>query len=875
MTKPRILFVDNDPDFLDARAALLETEGHVVVKATTAKQARHALASTCFDLAILDVRLNDDADPRDKSGLELAGDSLLWRIPRIILTQHPTFEIERQSRGADGLKHFAIDKGEQLETVFTTVSELLALYKRFGSPIPPRDLVAACASGDCVLYAGSGLSAKIGLPTWKPFISGLLHWAVSESFVDAGSAATLLVALEKGKVNTVADNILSKIREHNRMNKLSEYLKHVFDTKGSQIPAAHATSSGIPFSAVLTTNFDGLLETTFHDRLDRVLTPHDVEELKERYGKGRFFLLKLYGDLDRPETLTVAPAEYESSVAENVLFADFMESLFFSKTLLFIGVSLDRIEAYLSGLKFRGPIQPARHYALVDTYGQPWQATADLLERRYGIQILPYTATRDYPEVKEFLDQFAEAVRIEQGRLQASKSREPMPRPAVKLHRLTVENIGPFDYQTVEFKKDWNLLLGDNGVGKSTILRAIAIAICGEAAKQWAELLIKAGRPSGKITLEFTSAAGNKQHLRPYVTTLLRLDLGAEVISTPTRPLHTERLVAFGFPPLRTMSSGRASESYSKGPNTPDVTDLLPLISGGIDPRLDNIGRWLLNLDHTIQQETNEGRTDTSSMRSRDEFYRIVDDLTPGMTVLPGKVDPKKECVTVITDDGEVPIEFLSQGASSLIGWAGTLVQRLFEVYDEEKKPSEQPALLLIDEIDAHMHPEWQQLLVPTLRRLFPSLQVIATTHSPLIVPSLEPDEIIRLRRNPKDRDIIVETPEYTVQGFRADQILTSPLFGLESTLTPIKLRQVRRYTALAAKGNLTDKEESELKRLAVKLNIKSPTSAERTESRLAYDMIQYCVNEQLRRLPLSKRKKIAEETRVQLLEIITGWRRP
>jgi predicted ATP-binding protein involved in virulence len=64
-------------------------------------------------------------------------------------------------------------------------------------------------------------------------------------------------------------------------------------------------------------------------------------------------------------------------------------------------------------------------------------------------------------------------------------------------------------------------------------------------------------------------------------------------------------------------------------------------------------------------------------------------------------------------------------------------LQRLYDVHHALEDPEDGPALVLIDEIDAHMHPAWQRTIAPTLKELFPDLQVLATTHSPMIVGTL------------------------------------------------------------------------------------------------------------------------------------------
>ena len=132
-----------------------------------------------------------------------------------------------------------------------------------------------------------------------------------------------------------------------------------------------------------------------------------------------------------------------------------------------------------------------------------------------------------------------------------------------------------------------------------------------------------------------------------------------------------------------------------------------------------------------------------------DEFFDVINELTPGLTVTLQSVDLKTKEVTVHTDDGDIPIEAISQGTTSLIGWIGILLQRLYEVYGDSENPRGKYALVLIDEIDAHMHPSWQQTIAPALKRIFPNVQFIASTHSPLIVTELSKDQVLVVRRDP------------------------------------------------------------------------------------------------------------------------------
>lgn len=738
-----------------------------------------------------------------------------------------------------------------------------AINHIFTLPLPPpelsEDLTQACMKGECVLYVGAGLSAQAGYPTWMSFVRGLLDWALENEFVEKSFGESLRAAITDEQADLVADSIVSRLQTKGQDKLLHEYLSRIFLEPSPQLPKSHHVFKDIGFSAVLTTNFDRLLEQTYEDIGTRVYTPKDTEPLLEALAKREFFILKFYGTLERPETVLVAPAQYDDAVAGNLPFSQFMESLFFSRTILFVGANLEGIEAYLAGIKFRGAQR--QHYALVAVAGSAWQAKADMLQRRYGIQVLPYALSDNHPEVLEFLEKLAQKVRTEAEGTRAKDA------PAGYM-RVRLENIGPFDNLELELNQHWNILLGDNGVGKSTIIKAIAVGICGRDAQPYADRLIKVGKNSGRITLE--TADGDK-----YVTELLRTSREgeAEVISRPGRPLEAEGWLAVGFPPLRTVSWEQSKgPQLEEGSSIPTVDDLLSLVKGDPDPHLDELKQWIINLDYRISREGENKRYE----KVLQEFFRIIGRLTENVTVKFKEVELNTNQIKVITDDGEVPIEAVSQGTASLIGWIGTLLQRLYEVYGHEDEPRKKYALVLIDEIDAHMHPEWQQSLVPNLTEIFPNVQFIATTHSPLIVGSSKPCEVFRLRRNEKDSNqVIVERVEEPFQGWRADQILTGPLFGLESTRDLETQKLLMRYTELAARDNLSQDEQRELEEAANVLKIRIPSPAERKEAREASKMIQQALWKQWNAMPSEERQKISQEVDAQLQELITTSQRP
>jgi hypothetical protein len=474
--------------------------------------------------------------------------------------------------------------------------------ERWQVPSPPEGLVVACRKGECVLYAGAGLSAQAGLPTWRPFLRGLLQRADESGLLEPGVASSMRAALDQEITDPVADGLVNAFRE--KPDRLLDYLRAVFLSPDLSLPPTHRLLQQLSWSAALTTNFDDLLERTYADQAPRVLTPADSEPLLEALAKRAFFLLKLYGTLEHPQTIVVAPAAFNEVIAKNRPFSSVMEGVFVARTLLFLGTSLEGIETYLSGLSLKEHLTRP-HYALVGVTGTAWQARADLLQRRYGIEVLPYTPSDGYPEVSAFLDALVRAVRaeIEPG-LHASEVTPAESDISRRLRRVQLHNVGPFVSFSVELTPGWTVLLGDNGVGKSNILRAIAVGLCGRDAETYAGRLIKAGETSATIVLETDDAT--------YRSEVRRTETGATSVTVvPVRPLEVEGWLALGFPPLRSVSWSRPKGPTADGHRRPSVDDLLPLVRGEPDPRLDGLKQWIVNLDGRINYERTRETDDT------------------------------------------------------------------------------------------------------------------------------------------------------------------------------------------------------------------------------------------------------------------------
>lgn len=200
-------------------------------------------------------------------------------------------------------------------------------------------------------------------------------------------------------------------------------------------------------------------------------------------------------------------------------------------------------------------------------------------------------------------------------------------------------------------------------------------------------------------------------------------------------------------------------------------------------------------------------------------FKKLVADILPDDNIKAKDIHiygpPKGVCLDTFSGK-DIPFSSLSLGYQTTIRLIIDLAWRLSERYPESAKPFAEPAIVLIDEIDLHLHPIWQRKFIDQIVESlngFSNSQFIVTTHSPLIVQSAaaRQDASIVVCRREADHVVIDQSVE-AVKNWRADQILTSDLFGLE-TARPKKIEELlKEKEDILSKPKLTKKDETRLK---------------------------------------------------------------
>ena len=150
----------------------------------------------------------------------------------------------------------------------------------------------------------------------------------------------------------------------------------------------------------------------------------------------------------------------------------------------------------------------------------------------------------------------------------------------------------------------------------------------------------------------------------------------------------------------------------------------------------------------------------------------------------------------------KIPFRSLSDGYKAFIGWVTDLLYHLCYGAPSGRKLVECSGIVLVDEIDLHLHPHWQMQVIKTIAKTLPRMQFIFTSHSPLVAGSLEWMNITTLRMGPRTNKTEAGRFAQGIHGLDADQILLSDFFGLSSTRAAAKKTQLDRLTQRARNGD-------------------------------------------------------------------------
>lgn len=397
---------------------------------------------------------------------------------------------------------------------------------------------------------------------------------------------------------------------------------------------------------------------------------------------------------------------------------------------------------------------------------------------------------------------------------------------------LSVQRVRCFgdDAQTLLLRDDagqparWTVLLGDNGTGKTTLLQLLAgfealpfrtpgasnggrpYSRAFLASVDHGTRFLRSGIDDGKATVEVAEShclgtRANRVHCGP----LRFFEMGTVLEASVDGPK------VYGYGPMRRI--GRSEISAA-----PDADGAASLFADSAE--LCNAEDWLLRLDYSASKESPiRERQQARRDQVRDILLKVLPDVTDIRFTEPSAERPTPT-VEFQTPYGWVSLKGLGHGYRSMIAWVVDFASRMVERYPDAPDPLAMPAVVLVDEIDLHLHPKWQRQLISHLTRLFPNTQFIVTAHSPLIVQAAGDPAVranIAVLRREGDHVVIDNNPQ-SIRNWRVDQILTSDLYDLPSARPASLDQKLARRTELLSKPDLTDADREEVRRIEAEI---------------------------------------------------------
>ncbi|HVV85542.1 MAG TPA: AAA family ATPase [Kofleriaceae bacterium] len=320
-----------------------------------------------------------------------------------------------------------------------------------------------------------------------------------------------------------------------------------------------------------------------------------------------------------------------------------------------------------------------------------------------------------------------------------------------RVHLQNVRSIAELTWELPErvASAGWHVILGDNGSGKSSFLQAIALALVGPAEAAWLRQSprrwLRAGTNRAVIRLDAYSADYRatvpRQSFTLHVSPTDFSDASRTIVSGASETSGPWFAASYG--PFRRFTGGDQDLEKSLT-GRPDLARHVSLFGEAV--ALTECLAWLQGLKFKLLEDRDEGALLSAVLAFVNQpgflpfDVRLVDVTSSGVEIVDG-------------NGFRLPVLDLSDGYRSILSMTFELIRQMALTYGSaglfspDNTQVARPGVVLIDEIDAHLHPTWQRTIGVWFRKHFPNVQFIVSTHSPLICQAAEVGSVFRLPR--------------------------------------------------------------------------------------------------------------------------------
>jgi len=410
---------------------------------------------------------------------------------------------------------------------------------------------------------------------------------------------------------------------------------------------------------------------------------------------------------------------------------------------------------------------------------------------------------------------------------------------SIKLERMVFENLALFNKpQEIHFHPNLTCIIGENGTGKTTVLRALVLGFMGYEQNETIgvednELLtdsvvkmkriegLKNGRieyakEQGTIDLFYSIESAGSESPRPdlFRNGVFFQNAGdsPKISDDPEadfRNVIDDRFKSLflAFPQVL----GLPDESKKLDDKIyPHAGDAISMLNNQPDNRLLRFGNFLRKLNAIANAKQAKGEQQPKERLLLDEIFKIISDVLLQTVQLHSiEVDGSdREPIWVRIGESGQPIllELVSSGYNNVFGWMGYLVKRLIDVTTESEDFKKTHAIVLVDEIDTYLHPVWQSRALRVLMDTFPNVQFVVTTHSPYVIGSIPNNHLrIYVCKPQENHQVGVEEfMEFNTYGANLER-LSEEVFGTPGRLVPEIQQKMDKLSELIANSKLAE----------------------------------------------------------------------
>ncbi|MFS7402067.1 AAA family ATPase [Carnobacterium maltaromaticum] len=334
----------------------------------------------------------------------------------------------------------------------------------------------------------------------------------------------------------------------------------------------------------------------------------------------------------------------------------------------------------------------------------------------------------------------------------------------MKLRNINIKNFKGIEELDLQFEEGFNLIIGDNGSGKTSILDAISVSLGGFTSgvegvygKHFTKNEVRI------ITKTLGDASYNIVPMVPVVVEANAIILGDEVSWTRRKSsllasrstIEPKNITKIADSISRDdnsilpiLSYQGASRMWSEKRNTSKRTSKNMSRSSGyigsLSPESNTkmLINWCRDMEQISWQEDKKISEYESVKKAVSKFMTLMSSNEISSVFY----DKKREELMYRTDREILPISYLSSGYQSLIWLVFDIAYRMAILNPNlfENVIDYTTGVVLIDEIDVHLHPKWQWNVIGALKKTFPRVQFIVTTHSPIVLASCK-DQVISI----------------------------------------------------------------------------------------------------------------------------------